>query len=111
MTDFDLASKLKSVPVPERPPEYWEDFPTQVRANLRRPSAAFAARPSRLPRLAWRAGFALACVLFSLAGWPAFHTVLQNEKAFRRELAQFPNHLRVLLQDDHGMRYLIADQP
>jgi hypothetical protein len=111
MTDFDLKSKLRSVPVPERPPEYWEDFPARLRANLRRPPAAFAGRPAGLPRLVWNTGFALACVMFSLAGWPAFHAALQNEKVFRRELAQFPGHLRVLMQSEHGMHYLIADQP
>jgi hypothetical protein len=111
MTDFDLESKLKSVPLPERPPEYWNHFPAQVRAGLRRAPIEYATRHSRLPWLAWGGGFAMACVIFSLSAWPAFHGLLQNEKAFRRELAQFPGHLRVLMQDEHGLHYLIADQP
>ncbi len=111
MTDFDLESKLKSVPVPERSAEYWDDFPAQVRAGLRRAPAEFTARHSRLPRLAWGAGFAAGLCDFQLAAWPAVHGLLQNERAFRRELAQLPVHLRVLMQDEHGMHYLIADQP
>jgi hypothetical protein len=111
MTDFDLESKLRSVPVPERSPEYWGDFPAQVRAGLRHTPVEFAARHARLPRLAWGGSIALACVMFCLCAWPAIHGLTQNQKAFRRELAQFPNHLRVLMQDDHGMHYLIADQP
>jgi hypothetical protein len=111
MTDLDLESKLKSVPVPERSPEYWTDFPAQVRASLRRAPVEFAPRPSRLPRLAWGVSLALACVIFGLASWPMFHEMFQHGRAFRRELAQLPVQLRVLMQDDHGLHYLIADQP
>ncbi len=111
MTDFELESKLKSVPLPARPPEYWDQFPAQVRAGLRHAPVEFAARSSRLPTLAWRAGFALACVILALAAWPAFQSALQNERTFRREVAQLPGHLRVIMQDEHGLHYLVADQP
>ncbi len=116
MTDLELTSKLKSVPAPERSPEYWENFPAQVRAQLRGagflPARQAAGRHyySR-PRLAWGVSLAAACVIFGLVTWPSFHAVLQHEKAFRRELAQFPVNFRALMQDDHGMHYLIADQP
>ena len=111
MTDFDLESKLKSVPVPERSSEYWENFPAQVRITLRRGPVEFTPRRSRLPRLAWRVSFALACVIFCLASWPTFHAAVQNGRKLHRELARLPSNLRVLMQDDHGMHYLIADQP
>ena len=111
MTDFDLESKLKSVPLPERPPEYWDGFPTQVRAGLRHAPMVYSRRHCRLPRMAWGMAFALACLFICLTSWPAFHATLQSGKTFRRELAQFPDHLRVLMTDDHGMHYLIADQP
>ena len=111
MTDFELESKLQSVPLPERTPEYWDNFPAQVRTGLRRAPVEYATRHSRLPRLAWRGALAMACLIFFVSAWPAFHGLLQHGKAFRHELAQFPNNLRVLMQDDHGMRYLIADQP
>jgi len=36
MNDLDLESKLRSVRVPERPDEYWDDFPSRFRVQLRR---------------------------------------------------------------------------
>ena len=32
----DLEARLKSVRVPERTEEYWNDFPARVRGQLRR---------------------------------------------------------------------------
>jgi hypothetical protein len=108
--DFELESRLKSIRVPERTPEYWENFPSQVRANLRPARATVSFRKTLLPQLAWSGGFALACLLFGAALGPVFQGVLQHEKPFRRELAQLPNHLRVFMADEHGMHYLVADQ-
>lgn len=111
MTDFELESKLKSALLPERRPEYWDSFPAQVRAGLSRAPIEYARQHSRLPRLAWGMAFAMVCLIFGLSAWPAFHGFLRNEQMFRRELAQFPDHLRVLMQDEHGLHYLVADQP
>jgi hypothetical protein len=110
MNDFELESKLKSVPVPERADEYWENFPVQVRANLRRVPTEFATRNLLLPQFAWRGGFALACVLFTLVLWPSFNVLLKNERMFRRELAELPKHLRVFMADEHGLHYLVAEK-
>lgn len=110
MNDFELESKLKSVPLPARTEEYWENFPAQVRANFRHAPVKFAPRNFWLPRLAWSGGFALACLIFTLSFWPSVHVFLQGEKTFRRELAQLPNHLRTFMADEHGMHYLVADQ-
>jgi hypothetical protein len=115
MNDFDLVSKLKGVPVPERTEEYWNNFPTQVRLNLRRASMRPAAETLRLPRLAWAGGFAL--VLFFGIWCAQFHplkatsvAISKNEKHIRMELAQFHAKLQVLMRDEHGMHYLIADK-
>jgi hypothetical protein len=110
MNDFELESKLKSIRVPARPEDYWENFPAQVRTNFRRAHMEIAPRNFRLPRLAWSSGFALACLIFTLSLWPSVHVLLQGEKTFRRELAQLPNHLRTFMADEHGMHYLVADQ-
>lgn len=110
MNDFDLQSKLKSVPVPERTDEYWENFPVQVRANLCRAPIELAPRNLSLARLAWPGGFALACALFVLALWPSFNILLKNERMFRRELAELPKHLRVFMADEHGLHYLVAEK-
>ena len=108
MNDFELESKLKSVPVPDRSPDYWEDFPSRVRVQLR---PQFVERQQNVfwPRLAWAGGLAFACVMFAVV-LPAVNTALQKGPALRKELAELPHHLRVFMADEHGLNYLIADQ-
>lgn len=110
MNDFELESKLKNVRVPERSEDYWEIFPSQVRANLRHVPTEFASRNLWLPRFAWHGGFALACALFVLVLWPSFNILLKNERMFRHEMAELPAHLRVLMTDEHGLHYLVAEK-
>jgi hypothetical protein len=110
MNDFELKSKLKSVPLPARTPEYWENFPAQVRASLHRAPGEFAPRNFWLPRLAWSGGFALAGLIFTLSLWPSVHVLLQKEKTFRWELAQLSKHLCTFMQDEHGLHYLVAEK-
>ncbi|HZF00533.1 MAG TPA: hypothetical protein VE344_01415 [Methylomirabilota bacterium] len=110
MNDFELESKLKSVRVPARSEDYWEEFPSQVRLQLRPIFAERAPQKKFLPRLAWSGGFVLACLFFVLAIWPALQIALKNERTFRRELAELPHHLHVFMADEHGLHYLIAEQ-
>jgi hypothetical protein len=110
MNDFELESKLKTVPVPARTEDYWKDFPAQVRANLRQAPAERATRNLWLPRLAWSGGFAAACLIFTLSLWPSVRVLVHDEKTFRRELAHLPRNLRTFMADEHGMHYLVADQ-
>jgi len=109
MNDFELESRLKSVPVPVRPETHWENFPARVCSQLRPAPAALAPQQNFWPRLAWSGGIALAGLIFALALWPALQAVLRNERAFQRELAQLPGHLRTFMADEHGMHYLIAE--
>lgn len=109
MNDFDLESKLKSVRVPARTEEYWENFPSHLRSQLR-PVYLAPPQKSSLPRLAWGSAIASACLIFAFVILPAFHVALKDERVFRRELTELPHHLRVLMADEHGMHYLIADQ-
>jgi hypothetical protein len=117
MNDFELESKLKAIRLPARTEDYWENFPAQVRAKLRPGRADWAPRNNSSPWLAWAGGLAYACLLISLSVWCERHprqnpvyALFQNERAIRKELAQFPGHLRVFMQDEHGMHHLIADQ-
>jgi hypothetical protein len=109
MNDFDLESKLKSVRVPARTEEYWETFPSQVRSQLH-PVCPAPAQRNSLPRLAWASAIVSACLVFAFVILPACHVALKDERVFRRELTELPHHLRVLMADEHGMHYLIADQ-
>jgi len=108
MNDSELQSRLKNVPLPVRADEYWEDFPARVRSRLR-PNPA--GQPIRVfPQLVRNAAIAFAILMMVLSLWPISQTVLKDACAFRHGLAKFPDHLRVLMADEHGMHHLIADQ-
>ena len=115
MNDSELKSRLKNVPVPERTEEYWEDFPTRVRGQLRRAAPTAELSQSWLPQFAWKFAACTACFVFGLLilnePLKAASTALfQKEKAVRHQLAALPQHLRVLMADEHGMYYLVADK-
>ena len=115
MNNFDLESKLKSVRVPERTEDYWENFPAQVRVQLPRARSVHELRESRLPQFAWSFGLGLACVLVSLL---VFNTPLkaascafsQKENFVRQQLAALPHRLQTLMADEHGLHYLVAEK-
>ena len=114
MNDSDLKARLKSVPVPERTEAYWEDFPTHVRGQLHRP-ARVELDGSWWPQFAWKFAAGTACVIFGLFIFnqplkAASTAIFKKELAMRHQLAALPQHLRVLMADDHGMYYLVADK-
>ena len=109
MNDSELKSRLKAVRVPEKSDGYWEDFPGQVRSQLRRPAAVERARAGWMPQWAWNSGLALACVVLSLSLWPALQTVARDERTFQRDAARFPHQLHLLMADEHGMQYLVSE--
>ncbi len=67
-------------------------------------------RQSFLPRWAWAGGLAMACAIFAFMILPAFQMAMKDGRMIHRELAQLPHHLRILMADEHGLHYLIADQ-
>jgi hypothetical protein len=112
MNDFDLESKLRNLRVPERPEEYWDDFPSQVRVQLPR------SRPELPPRsfggwqFAWAGGAALAMVFVCLQFHP-FQTVslaiAKQERHFHMQLARLDTGLHKLMLNTDGMGYLLAE--
>jgi hypothetical protein len=115
MNDFDLDARLKRVPLPQRPEEYWEDFPSQVRRQLRRTTPEFEAGEKWLPQLAWKMSVGFACVVVGLLvlNQPlkaATCAIFKNEQIIRSQLAQLPDHLRIFMADEHGLHYLIAEK-
>jgi hypothetical protein len=109
MNDFELESKLRSVRAPEKTDEYWQDFPVQVRSQLRRPPAVERAQTRWMPQWAWSSGLATACVILCLSLWPAFQTVVKGERTLQRDAARFPHQLHLLMADEHGMQYLVSE--
>jgi hypothetical protein len=114
MNDFDLESKLKSVRVPERTEEYWDDFPSRIRVQLRRQRREFTPVSAWPPRLAWAASFALAVALVFVC--LEFHplqtvsaTIAWHGNNFRAHLAQLETGLHRLMLNTDGMGYLLAE--
>lgn len=118
MNDLDLEKKLKAARVPERGEDYWESFPRLVSAKLR---ATPAGRPEVerhwLPRLAWGGGIAFACLVigFAIGHWRGRaekndpYALLQNGKMLHEVLTLFPNRVRAIMQDEHGVQLVLSD--
>jgi NMD protein affecting ribosome stability and mRNA decay len=114
MNDFDLESKLKSAPVPERTEEYWEDFPSRVRLQLCRERQEFTPQRTWRPRLAWAGGLALVVALVFVC--VEFHPVqataaaiASHEQHLRAHLARLDAGLHALVLNTDGMGYLLAE--
>jgi hypothetical protein len=114
MNNFDLDAKLKSISLPERPEDYWNHFPSKVRANLRRAAMKPAADNFWLPRRAWSGGFALAMALVFIC--IQFHTlqsasvaINKQERHIHAQLAQLDAGLHTLMLNTHGMGYLLGE--
>ncbi len=123
MNDRELDDLLRRVPVPERTPDYWADFPDQVRRAAARPEPHV--RPAAhvdAGLLVWRwlaAGTALAAVAAGL--WlglrpSAPHPFSADELAgyartWREVVALFPQQVRGVTFDAAGPHLSLADRP
>lgn len=117
--------------MPQPPEEFWNEFPQQIARQLNRGSDARvakrvgdAASPLRnwFPRLAW--GFATAiCILiaFAIGHWRgqmetktvasvASSDILKNAKFVRETLAMFPNQVRAIVKDEHGLNLVLSEK-
>jgi hypothetical protein len=117
MNKSELDSILKKARTPERSEEFWEMFPGQIAIRLNR-ARTDNHPPKRnwFPRLAW--GFAtVICVLaaFAIGHWrgqretKASTDVLANAKVVRETLAMFPNQVRAIMEDEHGLNLVLSD--
>lgn len=114
MNSSDLEARLKSVPVPERAEEYWNDFPSRIRVQLRREQREFAPRSGWRPRLAWAGGLALAVALMGVG--ERFHplqtasaAIAKQQRHLQVQFAQLEIGLQRLMLNTHGMGYLLAE--
>ena len=114
MNDFELESKLKSVRVPGRPEEYWNDFPSRVRVQLRREHRGFAPQNTWRPRFAWAGGLALAVALvFACVEFRPIQTVslaiTKQQRQFHTQLAKLDAGLHKIMLNTDGMGYLLTE--
>jgi hypothetical protein len=114
MNDIELESKLKSVRVPERTQEYWNDFPSHVRMQLPRERREFTPQYAGRPRLAWACGLALAvAVVFVCVQFHPFQTVslaiTKQQRQFHTQLARLDAGLHVLMLNTDHMGYLLTE--
>ncbi len=116
MNNSELEKKLKSARDPELGAEYREAFSQAVLDQLRssRPRLA-PARHLWRPRLVW--GFATAAALllaFALGHWhgrtAADGDVLADSRLIQETLAMFPNRVRAIVREGHGMRLVLSEQ-
>jgi len=114
MNDSELKARLRNAPVPERSEEYWDDFPGQVRRQLRRERREFTPRSAWRLRLAWAGGFALGVALTLVCF--QFHplqkasaALTRHEHQFHAQVAQIESGLHLLMFNPHGMGYLLAE--
>jgi hypothetical protein len=119
MKPFDLESKIKSVPVPERDGEFWQNLPQRVmaRAQADREPLPHAA-PVRHPLFTLlHSQIALACLVLGFCLWQSrmpqtiTSALLKDGRQMRQTLAQFPGRLDMLMRDEHGLHNLIQDPP
>ena len=114
MNNVELESRLRSVPVPERPAEYWDDFPSSVRVQLRHRRTTQVPRKMWRPRLIWSFDFAIAAVMVLVC--LQYHPLqavsasfARHEKYFNGQLARLDAGLHKLVLNTDGMGYLLSD--
>ncbi len=114
---FDLDAQLRTLRAPERPADYWAEFPPRVTREMRARPLPRPRPSSWLPQLAW--GFSLAFGCFALGYFIGHndvprgftHSLLQNQQEFRMSVVKFPERFRRLVLDESSMQKLLPEQP
>jgi hypothetical protein len=117
MNKAKLNAILKKARTPQPPEEFWAEFPQQMARGLNRTRTEnFRAERNWFPRLAW--GFATAiCILaaFAVGHWrgqvemKTSTDVLADAKVVRETLAMFPNQVRAIVEDEHGLNLVLSE--
>mgnify|MGYP007062750315 CR=1 FL=1 len=114
--DDELNKLLGAAKVPERTPEYWQDFPQAVVRQLGLPSRRVVESTTRGHLWAWGLGLATAClVLGFFAGFRRGHAagfsaaeLAQNRKIYQEVATLFPDRLQAVLLDGRGVQLVLA---
>ena len=118
MNNPELDSILKKARLPEIPEESLAMFPRRIVAGIKRNDPPARAARNFSPHLAWAFGLA-ACVViaFAIGHWrgrvqsgaiPA-NDSLASTKLIGETLAMFPNRVRAIVQDEHGLNLVLSE--
>lgn len=119
MNNSELDAILKRARMPETPEESLAMLPRRIVAGIQRNDPPVRTTRNFPPQLAWVFGLA-ACVVIaiSIGHWrgrtaeeliPANDT-LASEELVRETLAMFPNQVRAIVEDDHGLNLVLSDK-
>jgi hypothetical protein len=117
MKKFDLASKIKAMRAPEHSDDYWEAFPQRVLAEIKTDPVGQPAPQPFLLVFWWAGRVALFCLALTFCLWQSrmpqalSHTLLKDEKEVCQSMTRFHDNIDRLMQDEHGLHKLVADQP
>jgi hypothetical protein len=117
MNESELNRILKAAKVPERAEEFWARFPRRVTARLHW-KPAMKANAGHFWRLAWALAAITACLVIGfVAGHRRGHEeavaengLLQNAKVIQETFAMFPNRVKAIVQDEHGINLVLSDK-
>ncbi|HEX5397782.1 MAG TPA: hypothetical protein VFY06_01895 [Verrucomicrobiae bacterium] len=120
MNRRELESILKRARVPEISEDSLEMFPRQTAARLKRGEPQELRARKFAPRFGWAFGLA-ACIVvaFAIGHWSGRMTArpvttpdsLASMKLIRETLAMFPNQVRAIVEDEHGIHLVLSDKP
>ncbi len=125
MNDGELDQLLKSAAVPDRPTDYWENFPGRIVLSLTQPSRSQAVGASSRLRKAvvgwyWFAGgMATACLILAFVltesrqqGGADFTAAdLATMRKYLQEVeALFPNQVQAVIFEQGSPRLVLADR-
>jgi hypothetical protein len=120
----ELDDLLRRASVPERPPEYWDQFPQEVASRLSQRRAVAVEQnetPARAFRSAmdWRIGFAVAAlvtafllgVLWKDGRQPVVpdDQIARSEALLREFATLFPNRIRAITIDTNGVQLVLSE--
>jgi hypothetical protein len=118
MNNSELNRMLKAAKVPERREEFWAQFPRRVTSRLHwKPTVKESRSPGWFPRLAGSVAAICACLVvgFLVGHWHgrdvamAENAPLLNGKLIKEMAAMFPNRLRAVVQDEHGINLVLSE--
>lgn len=120
MTRPELDAILKKARPPEIPDESLDLFPRRVVTRIRRGDSPRSTAGRLFPRLAWATGLAVCLIAAFVLGHHYGQTErmaannsgekdsLADARFVQETLAMFPNQVRAITEDEHGMSLVLS---